>query len=45
MSVIDNRVHWTSQLIDKAGAGAISVDLEMATERQESVKLTFAMMQ
>jgi hypothetical protein len=40
MSVIDNSVNWASRLLDKASAGAISVDLEMATERQESIKFT-----
>ena len=38
--MISNRVNLASRLLDKTGAGAISVDLEIATKRQESVEFT-----
>jgi class 3 adenylate cyclase len=38
--VIGNGVNLASRLLDKAGAGEIFVDPEIATERQESFELT-----
>ena len=38
--MIGNGVNLASRLLDKAGAGEIFVDPEIATERQESFELT-----